>query len=185
MAEARTDREQQTKSDKDQASSSTPQQYLPRNERGAVQRRSAFDYGSNPFELMRRLTEQMFGPLAPSVTHAVESFTPQVEVQERDGKIVVRADLPGMSKDDVRIEARDNTLILEGERKQEKKEDRDGFFVTERTYGRFYRAIPLPEGVDAEKAKASFHDGVLELTIEAPKNESHGRSIPIEEGGKS
>ena len=74
-------------------------------------------------------------------------------------------------------------LILEGERKEEKKEDREGYFVTERTYGRFYRVVPLPDDVDAGSARATFRNGVLELTFDLPRDHrSHSRSIPIEEG---
>jgi HSP20 family protein len=106
---------------------------------------------------------------------------PQIEINERDGKLIVTADLPGMKKDDVRVEVVDNNLIIEGERRQERKEDREGYFVTERTYGKFYRAIPLPEGVNPENAKATFHDGVLELTLDTPKKKTSARAIPIEE----
>jgi HSP20 family protein len=173
MAEARNDREQQT-----QAQKETSMQRQSAQSRGDVQRRSGRDYASNPFELMRRLTEQMFGPGLGRLVE--ESWAPQIEVFERDGKLVVRADLPGMTKDDVRAEVRDNSLILEGERRQEKKEDREGLFVTERTYGKFYRVIPLPEGVNGDSAQATFRDGVLELTMDAPKKEQRGKSIPIE-----
>jgi HSP20 family protein len=152
----------------------------------AQRRRTGMDYGTTPFDLMRRLTEQMFGPLVSPglrglVNSASDSWAPQIEVFERDNKLVVRADLPGMSKDDVRVEVRDDTLIIEGERKEEKKEDREGWFVTERSYGKFYRAIPLPEGVQPENAHATFRDGVLELTIDVPKRGSRARAIPIEE----
>jgi HSP20 family protein len=145
------------------------------------------DYASNPFELMRRITEQVFGPLVPTTLRRVSEdiWTPQIEVFERDGKLIVRADLPGMNKDDVRVELRDDTLILEGERKEERKEDREGLFVTERTYGRFFRAIPLPEGVDPDKVRATFNDGVLELSMDMPNQEQRGRSIPIEESRRA
>lgn len=171
MAEARTDREQQAQTKREV---STQQKMLPAT-------RSAFDYPANPFDIMRRLTEQMFGPLAPRSFTREEIWAPQIEVTERDGKLVVTADLPGMKKDDVRVEVLDNNLIIEGERRQERKEDREGYFVTERSYGKFYRAIPLPEGVNPENAKATFRDGVLELTLDAPKKKSSARTIPIEE----
>jgi HSP20 family protein len=128
----------------------------------------------------------MFGPvMAPAgrgVARSIEEWTPMIEIFERDGKLHVTADLPGMSRDDVRIEVRDNNLVIEGERKQEKKEDREGYFLTERSYGKFYRVIPLPDDVNPDSARATFRDGVLELTMDLPRNHpSHSRTIPIEE----
>jgi HSP20 family protein len=185
MAEARTDREQQTPR---QSESSNTQRQLVPGQQQSLRRRSGIDYGANPFEFVRQLTEQMFGPVLPSAFRGMVreevGWSPQIEVFERDGKLVVRADLPGMSKDDVHIEARDHTLILEGERRDERKENRDGVLVTERSYGKFYRIVPLPEGVNPEEAKACFKDGVLEVTMEAPKRQSAARSIPIEEKGE-
>ena len=146
--------------------------------RQSTQRGDLRRYPANPFDVMRRITEQMFGPMTSS---SDEMWSPRIEVSQRDGKFVVRAELPGMNKDDVRAEVRDDTLILEGERRQELKEDREGYFLTERSYGRFYRAIPLPPGVKADGAHATFKDGVLELTMDAPKEQQNGKSIPIEE----
>lgn len=177
MAEPRTDREQSIETKQ----SSSSRQMTTTRDQGSQQqlrRRSAVD---SPFDLMRRLTEQMFG--VSGLPRAAEVWSPSIEVFERDGKLKVTADLPGMSRDDVHVELRDNNLVLEGERKEEKKEDREGYFVTERTYGRFYRVIPLPDDVDAASARATFRDGVLELTFDLPRNHrSHSRSIPIEDG---
>jgi HSP20 family protein len=123
-----------------------------------------------------------FGGFPLSNRIGEQTWSPQIEVIERDGKLLVRADLPGMKKDDVHVEAVDNTLIIQGERREERKEDREGYFVSERSYGSFYRAIPLPEGTNADNARASFRDGVLELTLDLPKSQqSKSRSIPIEE----
>src|SRR3982074_3256679 len=128
MAEARIDREQQTQSTREGSSSSQNQKLISPTRDQQVRRRSSVDY-SNPFDLMNRITEQLFGPLMPpslrSLARSAEDvWTPPIEVSERDGKLVVRTDLPGMNKDDVRVEVRDNNLIIEGERKQERKEDR-------------------------------------------------------------
>jgi HSP20 family protein len=189
MAEARIDREQQTQSTREGSSSSQNQKLIPQTRDQQVRRRSSVDY-SNPFDLMNRITEQLFGPLMPpslrSLARSAEDlWAPPIEVLERDGKLVVRTDLPGMNKDDVRVEVRDNNLIIEGERKQERKEDREGYFLTEKVYGKFYRAIPLPEGVNPDNAKATFKNGVLELTMDAPKKQSNGKNIPIEESKES
>lgn len=102
-------------------------------------------------------------------------WTPQIELYEKDGKLLLHADLPGMSKDDVHCEIRDNVLILEGERKQQ--QELGGW--SERSYGNFFRSIPLPENVNPDTAKASFKDGVLEITLDAPKKAEQGKKIAI------
>ncbi len=108
-------------------------------------------------------------------------WAPQVEVFERDGQLIVHADLPGLTKDDVKVDVHDNVLTIQGERRQEHKEERpEGYYRSERNYGSFYRSIPLPEGVDGEQAKASFRDGVLEISLPMPpKQEQRGRRIEI------
>jgi HSP20 family protein len=98
-------------------------------------------------------------------------WTPQVETFRRGDNLVIRADIPGVNKEDVHVEVEDDVLTISGERKEEHEENRDGYYRSERSYGQFYRAIPLPEGVNAEKCDASFKDGVLEVTLPAPKQE--------------
>ena len=95
-------------------------------------------------------------------------WSPQVDVLEREGQLVIRADLPGLCKEDVKVEVTDDMLTIQGERKQEKKEERDGYCYNECSYGSFYRSIPLPEAPDGSKATADFRKGVLEVTIPAP-----------------
>jgi HSP20 family protein len=107
-------------------------------------------------------------------------WAPQVEMFRRGDRIVVRADLPGLRKDDVRVEVDDGVLTISGERSEEHEEDRGDFYRSERSYGQFYRAIPLPEGVTADQAEATFKDGVLEVTIPAPKqSERKARQVQI------
>jgi HSP20 family protein len=96
---------------------------------------------------------------------AAAEWTPRIEVFEREGQFVVRADLPGLSKEDVKVEVAPEYITLEGERKVEKKEEREGYYYGECHYGSFYRVIPLPEGVDTAKAVADFHKGVLEVVM--------------------
>ena|SRR5882724_4346626 len=100
------------------------------------------------------------------------AWSPQVEIFEREGELVVRADLPGLSKDDVKVELADNAVTIEGERRAEREEKHEGFYRSERSYGKFHRRMPLPQGVNIDDAKASFHDGVLEVTMPAPKAEA-------------
>lgn len=143
-----------------------------------------------PVSMIRRLAEEMdrafdtFGLPASGWRRgplSKELWSPQVEMLERDGNIVVRADLPGLKKEDVYVEVREKALILEGERKQEEEEEREDYYRSERRYGRFYRSIPLPEGIDPDKANATFKDGVLEVRMPAPERaEQTGRRIEIQ-----
>ena len=100
------------------------------------------------------------------------AWTPKIEVLRNNGDMTVRAELPGLTKDDVKVELTDEALTISGERKEEKEEKREGFYRSERSYGTFYRQIPLPQGVDAEKATATFNNGVLEVTVQVPKIEA-------------
>ena len=156
-------------------------------------------FTASPFTLMRRVAEDMdrmfesfgfgrgrfaprFWPEIPDrfAESELAVWAPEIEVFEREGQFVVRADLPGLKKDDVRVEVTDNALILEGERRKEQEERREGFYRTERSYGRFSRAIPLPEGVDTEDVKADFKNGVLEVRLPAPKRpEQRRRQIEV------
>jgi len=143
----------------------------------------------NPFSLMRRFGEDMeqlfdefgFGRLAPRGFDQMAAWTPQVEVRQRDKEFVVRADLPGINKDNVKVELRDDSIVLRGERQEERKEEREGFLRTERSYGSFYREIPLPPGVDTSKATATFRDGVLEITMPSSEGEGRVRQLEIED----
>jgi HSP20 family protein len=110
-------------------------------------------------------------------------WTPELEIFHRNSELVIRADLPGLTKDDVKVDVSDNQVIIEGERQRQHEEEREGVFRSERSYGRFYRAIPLPEGVIADQAKATFKNGVLEVTIPAPPEQARrGRRLEISEG---
>src|SRR5262245_52444438 len=108
------------------------------------------------------------------------SLWPQVETFERDGQFIVRADLPGMKKDDVRVQVESDSVTIEGERRHEREEkDRSGGHFSERSYGRFHRTIPLPDYVKADEAKARFHDGVLEVTMPSTSPPKRRRNIEI------
>jgi HSP20 family protein len=156
----------------------------------------------SPFTFMRRFAEEMdrlfedFGLetgwhlpsvltrgrelLRREVGFVPAEWSPKIDVLEREGQFVVRTDLPGMSKEDVKVDVTDEMLTIHGERKEEKKEEREGCYYSERRYGSFYRAIPLPEGVDAAKATADFHKGVLEITMPAAaRPEAKTRRIEV------
>jgi len=108
-------------------------------------------------------------------------WAPAIEVYQRNNELVVRADLPGMKKDDVHVEVADNEITISGERRQEQETEREGVYRSERTYGSFYRTIPLPEGAITDQAKATFKDGVLEITVPAPPHTTRGRRLEIKE----
>jgi len=85
-----------------------------------------------------------------------------------------------LKKEDVNVNVTDQAIILEGQRKTEQEENREGFYHTERSYGSFYRAIPLPEGTITDSAEARFKDGVLEVTLQAPPSDvRRGRRVDI------
>jgi HSP20 family protein len=111
-----------------------------------------------------------------------DRFSPNVDIFERDGKIVIRADVPGLTKDDVKVDVTEDAVLIEGERKYEHEESEQGVYRTERSYGHFRREIPLPEGAKTDTASATFKNGVLEVTIEAPQLSKNRRRIQIQEG---
>jgi len=93
------------------------------------------------------------------------TWTPRVDVSETDKALTVKADLPGVAPEDLEVSISNGTLILRGEKREEKKEEREDFQRTERFVGRFYRSIPLPEGCDAERIDAKTAKGVVTVTI--------------------
>lgn len=98
-----------------------------------------------------------------------EKWVPAIESHMSNGEIVIKADLPGIDPKEVSISVTGNQLKIEGERKQEeKKEDKD-YLYQEVSYGKFSRTMTLPDGVDAEQVKANYKDGVLHITMPAPK----------------
>ena len=129
-------------------------------------------------EIPRMFTRMDLDPFLKEAETAM--WAPKVEMFEKDGKLCVHADLPGVRKEDVTVEVRDNTLFIKGERKHEHEEKKEGFFRTEKSYGSFFRAFRLPEHVDVKKVKADLKDGVLNILIDLPvKEEPKARRIDI------
>ena len=151
--------------------------------------RDPFPFGENPFAFLRRMTpnfDRWFDELPwrqEPPAYDTATWLPDVDVFEREGTFVVRADLPGMKREDVKIEVKNNVISIEGERKSDFEEEKDGYYRMERAYGTFMRAIPLPEGARAEDVRAVFKDGVLEVTAPLPpsKLEPKARTVAIEE----
>jgi HSP20 family protein len=146
-------------------------------------------FSASPFELMRRFTDEMdrafsgFGQMRGSAPVQDRMWSPAIEVFEREGQIIARADLPGLNKDDVKVELTDDGLIIQGERKHEHEQCDDSFCHTERSFGRFYRLIPLPEDVDPDRINAQFNNGVLEVTVPVPERQRRRREIQVGTGG--
>ena len=112
-------------------------------------------------------------------------WSPEIEVFERDNQLVTKIDLPGMKKEEVKVEVTDGHLVISGERKSENEERRENVYRSERSYGSFYRAVPLPDGVKLEDVKASFAAGVLEVTVPlVAKAEPKPRQVEIHDGAQ-
>jgi HSP20 family protein len=108
------------------------------------------------------------------------AWSPPVEVRERDGNAEISAELPGLTKDDVKVECTNEGITIEGEKRSHVEKDEHGLHRTERSYGHFYRLIPLPAGAETEKAKANFKDGVFKVRIPLSEQaRSKRRQIPI------
>ena len=117
-----------------------------------------------PFEGLRRWLDDDF------FTNEFEkSWTPALDIEEKEGTYVVKADLPGVKKKDIHIELKNHVLTLRGERHNERKETENGFQRYERTFGSFERRFAVPEGVTEKDIHAKYTNGVLELTIPVPK----------------
>jgi HSP20 family protein len=138
------------------------------------------DFGSLQ-ERINRMFEETMKALSLTVGEGFErgTWTPAVDIYETEDSFVVRADLPGVSKDDIQVEIKDNTLTLKGEKKFEEKVSRDNYIRVERAYGTFVRSFTLPQNVDADKIKAKYKEGVLELTI-PKKEEAKLKQIRVE-----
>ena len=140
----------------------------------------------NPFAFMRRITDELdrafdARPEVPALMpFYARVWAPQLEVFERDNKFFVRVDLPGLKKEDVKIELTHDELTIEGERKLDKEEKEEGFYRSERIYGQFLRRIAIPEHVKAEAAVATFKEGVLEIEMPTlPVPELKKRTLEI------
>jgi HSP20 family protein len=165
------------------------------NKESAVKRQGARD----PLALLRQMTsdaERAFNESGwptfrvpalgtRSGTDAAKWF-PEIDVFEKDNRLVTKVDLPGMKKDDVKVEVTDGHLAISGERTSEAEERNEHYYKSEREYGSFYRTVPLPEGVKLEDVKATFADGVLEVSIPLPvQAPTQVRKVEIQDAPKA
>ncbi|MES1240015.1 MAG: Hsp20/alpha crystallin family protein [Acidobacteriota bacterium] len=108
------------------------------------------------------------------------AWTPTLDVYQKEGELLVKADLPGMKKEDIRISLEDGALVLQGERKEETTVEKESFYLAECSYGSFYRRLPLAFQADFAKIVAQFKDGVLEVHIPMPAVEPpKAQEIPV------
>lgn len=152
----------------------------------------------DPFGLLRQMTSELDRafdePYWPSFRWTsfptftlpeAAAWSPQIDVFERDNRLVTKVDLPGLKKEEVKVEVTDGYLAISGERKSDAEEKKENFYRSERSYGSFYRAVPLPDGVKHEDIKATFTDGVLEVTVPlAARPEAKARKVEIHEPPK-
>jgi HSP20 family protein len=117
-------------------------------------------WGQRP--LLARSTTRPFAPLATG------TWTPRMDIYEQNGHLMIKAELPGMKKEDIKIELQDGDLLVTGERKAENEVKEEDYYRIERAYGSFYRRLPLPFEAKPEQIKATYKDGVLEIQIPKP-----------------
>jgi len=127
---------------------------------------------------MNRFFEDFFGHPLVRTEWSDGAWNPTMDVSETKDDLVIKAEMPGMNKEDVKISIHDNVLTLKGEKKQEKEEKDANYHRIERSYGSFCRSFTLPTSVKADKVKATYKDGVLNVTL--PKTEeAKPKEIPI------
>lgn len=154
--------------------------------------------GFGPFAWMRQMQDQLdraftniwggsSGPSwAADTMFGPSDWTPAIDMFQRGNDLVVRVEVPGLSKDDVTVDIADDQLTVRGERRYDHEEERDGVFRSERSYGSFCRVVPLPQGAIADSAKATFNNGVLEIVLQAPSFDvRRGRRVEIKEGAQA
>jgi HSP20 family protein len=131
---------------------------------------------------MNRLFNTVFDAPAPAGNAgAMRRWVPAMDLVETDDSFVLRADLPGMTQEDVKIELEENVLTVSGERKSQHEIKQEGYHRVERAFGSFSRSLTLPKGVDADAVTAKFDNGVLEISVPKPE-ERKPRRIEIAVG---
>lgn len=141
-------------------------------------------YSWDPFDEIRRMQnymEQMFRTFpALESRFGTGTFSPLTDVAEEDNKVIITTDLPGIEKENVELDLRDNVLVINaGKEKEEEEAEKEGYLRKERAFMRYYREIPLPDGVTEEGATAQLKNGVLTITLPKIKSVT-GKRIQIE-----
>lgn len=119
-------------------------------------------------------------PFVRALRPPAELWEPEVDIFKRNGKLVVRADLPGVKHEDVGVAIEGNALVISGRRQEEREVKEEDYYRCERAVGEFSRALGIPEGVDAKAVEAKFKDGILEVTLPLPATaEARKVTVPI------
>jgi HSP20 family protein len=146
----------------------------------------------DPFTLLRGIQREMSRAFGQGVQGrragnglTTTIWVPPIEVQYKDGNFVVSAELPGLRDEDVSVAITDDSIVISGERQEQHEETQGGMRRSELRYGQFYRAIPLPDGADPEKAQAEFKNGVLQITVPVSEARSNVRQIPVQSATSS
>jgi HSP20 family protein len=136
---------------------------------------------------VNRLFDQMFGGLARQAgtqqRQQASEWAPSIDVLQREGDLVVRAELPGVKPEDVDITLHEGVLTVSGRREEAREEERGGYLVRERRSGSFRRSLQLPERVDESAVRARFENGVLEVSVAGAAAVREPKRIQIETGG--
>lgn len=148
-----------------------------------IKRTDSNMYSWDPFDEIKRMQnymEQMFRTFpALESRFGTETFSPLTDVAEEDDKVIVTTDIPGVDKENIELNLKDNVLVISAGKGKEEEKEKEGYLRKERTFMRYYREIPLPDGVTEEGATAQFKNGVLTVTL--PKTKSvTGKKIQIE-----
>lgn len=137
------------------------------------------DFGSLQERINKMFDDTIRSAGAGDEELATGAWSPAVDIHETDDSYVVSADLPGLKKDDIQINVEDNTLTIKGEKKFEERVPKDKYIRVERNYGTFVRSFSLPQNVDSGKIKATFKDGILDLTL-PKREESKPKKIAVQ-----
>jgi HSP20 family protein len=135
---------------------------------------------------MNRLFDSFFGRRDGAATangYGSRRWIPPMDLVETEDHLILRADLPGIDRDEIEIEVKDGVLTVSGERRAQHEEKREGFHRVERSFGRFSRSLELPKGIEADNIEASFERGVLEVRMPKPAERKPTR-IEIQEGSR-
>ena len=127
-----------------------------------------------------------FQPGHPPWQAPESQWAPRVDVIQRNGDIVLRAELPGVDPEkDIEVQVEDDRVTIRGQRRQEAQTQDERFLRVETSYGTFQRTLPLPSPVDPERVRASYRDGVLEVAIPRPESAERSRRVPVQAEGAS
>jgi HSP20 family protein len=135
---------------------------IPFNRRGELMR------GDDPFATLQREMNRLFDTTFAGQPASAAVLAPAIDIKETDKAVEVQAELPGVDEKDIQVTLENGVLTIKGEKKTEKEETKKDYYLSERSYGAFYRSFELPAAVESDKVNASFSKGVLKVTMPKP-----------------